>query len=279
MVPPAHAASDASGPPSPTATGTHVWDRVWQYCPGAAEDDARLARELQHPRWGGIVDRLTSTFGSIRGLRTVELGSGRGDVSVLLARCGADVTLLDYSDRALSQARRRFDRLGLRATYARADLTQGLHDYAARFDVAASYGVIEHFRGRMRTRVVRAHHDVLRPGGLAVISVPNAACLPYRLWKAYLDLRGWWPYGMEQPYTRRELTRRAVRAGFVKSETMTMAFGQAVHASWYRRVFARRLDDPGRPSRLDRWMGSTLVLFGWRAPRAQGHATVPAHDA
>ena len=57
-----------------------------------------------------MIDRyLNNAFGRIKGLNTIELGSGRGDLSVLLAERGANVTLLDASDAALEQARERFD--------------------------------------------------------------------------------------------------------------------------------------------------------------------------
>ena len=247
-----------------------LWDRLWRDALPEAKDDALLAREYRSPRWVLVVDRLESAFGSIRGLQTIELGSGRGDISALLAERGAEVTLFDQSVAALDQARRRFDRLGLRARYDCGDVLQALDPWRGRYDVALSLGVIEHFRGDERTRVIRAHYDVLKEGGMAIISVPNAWCLPYRLWKLYLELRRWWPYGMELPYGKRELLRRAKAAGFTQTEAVSVGFWQSLGDHWGRMLGARRPDWGTRKSALDRWMGFVLLFFGRRggAPTA-----------
>ncbi len=194
-------------------TGPAVWDRLWRQRPPDARDATLIARERRSPRWRTIVAKLEAWFGTLAGLRTIELGSGRGDLSALLGQRGARVTLLDTSDRALAQARHRFDRMRLKAEFVQADMLGALDRVREPFDVALSSGVIEHFTSQDRTRAVRAHYDVLRRGGATIISVPHAWCLPYRMWKSYLELRGWWPYGMELPYSTRELSRRAFGAG------------------------------------------------------------------
>ncbi len=244
------------------ATGAGVWDQLWRTHPSDARDDALLDRERRGPRWNMIVKRLEAMFNSVGGLKTVELGSGRGDLSVLLAERGARVTLLDASDMVLAQAGRRFNRLGLTATCEHADLLGKLDAWRGRFDLALSSGVIEHFKGHDRTRAVRAHYDVVRPGGLAMISVPNAWCIPYRVWKLYLELRGWWPYGMEIPYPRRELIHRARKVGFAHTEIQCLGFWQSISSHWARSIFGCQVDWSNRPSRLDPVLGSTLLLFG-----------------
>ena len=118
-----------------------VWDRVWRYRPSDARDDALLEREEASPRWRLVVDRLERTFGSIDGLQTIELGSGRGDLSVLLARRGARVTLLDRSERALEEARKRLVRLGLPARFEQGDLLTRSDSKEGCFEVSLSIGV------------------------------------------------------------------------------------------------------------------------------------------
>lgn len=245
-------------------SASSVWDRVWQHQASDARDDALLVREECSHRWDLIIARLEATFGGIEGLRTIELGSGRGDLSALLAQRGARVSLLDTSDTALDQARRRFERLGLTANYVHADMFAALGTDALPFDVALSSGVIEHFQGHARTRAVRAHYTCIGAGGLVIISVPNAWCVPYRLWKTYLELRGWWPYGLEQPYNTRELVRRAKAVGFSRVEVHTFGFWQSISSHWAQSLLHRNLDWANRPSFLDSTLGSTLLLFGWR---------------
>ncbi len=254
-------------PLGPKSADPPVWDRLWRHHPPAAKDNALLERERRSPRWATIIGHLQTTFGTVSGLRTIELGSGRGDLSALLARRGAHVTLLDASGKGLAQAEQRFVRLGLKARYEHADMLEALEPRQGGFDVALSSGVIEHFKGSDRTRAVEAHLNVLRPGGLAIISVPHALCAQYRLWKFYLELRGWWPYGMEIPYTRRELVRRARGIGFARVETHCTGFWQSVGDHWGRSLLGRGPDWVDKPSRLDNVMGMTLLMFAWRGDR------------
>jgi hypothetical protein len=76
-----------------------------------------------------------------------------------------------------------------------------------------SYGLAEHFLGPRRLTVVTAHLEALRPGGLALIGVPNALAPAYRAWKGLMQRRGTWSLGTEEPYSAGELTRLAREAG------------------------------------------------------------------
>ena len=240
------------------------WERVWRHEPSDAEDDLRLTREAQGRRWGLVVEQLEGAFGSLRGLRTIELGSGRGDLSALLAQRGAQVTLIDQSKAALEQAKRRFNRLGLNARYECADILGPLDTWRDRADVALSLGVVQHFRGDQRTAALKAHRDVLRPGGLAIVGVPHAWCVPYRWWKLYLELRGWWPYGLEIPYSRREIAARARAVGFDQTETRCLGFWQSVGDHWGKLLTGCQPSWVDRPSWLDGLMGAMLLLFARR---------------
>lgn len=257
--------TDMNATSTPTArSGSGVaWERVWRSEPTAARDATLLARERGSKRWALIVERLEATFGSIRGLSAVELGSGRGDLSALLAERGAEVTLVDSCAQALDQARTRFDRLGFTARFEEADFLDPAFARRRRYDISLSSGVIEHFIGDERTRSIRAHQVVLKDHGMAIISVPHAHCPPYRLWKRYLELRGWWPYGVEIPYARRELVRRAREAGFASTEARCTGLLQSIGTHWVQRLFGVRPAWTDGACALDSLMGSTLILFGW----------------
>lgn len=248
-------------PTKSTESVARVWNHLWDHTPSAAKDDWLIERESRSPRWSAVARRLLSRFGTLRGLRTIELGCGRGDLSVLLAREGAEVTLLDVSGKALDQARRRFERLDLPATFVQSDFQQAAPASTVRFHVSLSSGVIEHFEHEDRTRAVEAHLNFLHDRGLAVISVPNARCLPYRLWKLFLEFRGCWPYGVEIPYTRSELRRRTRAAGAVPDEVLGVGFWQSVGDHWMRGVFKKSCDWVEARSVCDHLMGMSLVLF------------------
>jgi predicted SAM-dependent methyltransferase len=52
----------------------------------------------------------------------------------------------------------------------------------AEADICFSVGLIEHFTEEDLPRVVSAHFDVVRPGGLVVISFPTPTCSRSTRW-------------------------------------------------------------------------------------------------
>lgn len=249
---------------NPTTAVVAAWDNLWHHSPGAARDAELLAREERSPRWRTVHSVLSREHTSLHQIHAIELGSGRGDLSALLARHGAQVTLLDTSDRALGQARHRFHRTGFDAEFEPGDLFDEIGRRRSRFDVALSSGVIEHFAGVDRTRALRAHYETLRPGGLAIISVPHARCIPYRLWKGYLELRGCWPYGREIPYSKTEMLRRGHEAGFIDGRAVCLSFWHSLSAHWGRSILGLNIDWTDRSSLLDSMLGLILLYIGRR---------------
>lgn len=156
---------------------------------------------------------MRERFGSFEGLQTVELGSGRGLNAVLYAIRGAVVTLVDSSPLVLEQATELFAAFDTKPETVEADLFALPGDLKGRFDVAMSFGVCEHFLGERRLAAAEAHIDLVRPGGLALLGVPNRHAPAYRLWLATLKRRGTWPLGTEEPFSAAELSALARAAG------------------------------------------------------------------
>jgi SAM-dependent methyltransferase len=69
------------------------------------------------------------------GLRVLELGAGRGGLSLHLARLGAEVTLLDFSHSALAQAEKIFSTEGLSLQTIEADATLPTPAMGGKFDL------------------------------------------------------------------------------------------------------------------------------------------------
>ncbi|WP_299051489.1 class I SAM-dependent methyltransferase [uncultured Nocardioides sp.] len=132
------------------------------------------ALPLPHEAWGaGVLDRLDLP-GDGAGLRVLDAGCGTGrDAAALRDRWpGAELVLLDGSERMLERAR---ERLGDSATYVHADLTRPLPDTVGTVDavmsVAAFHWVGDH-------RALFAHlAAVLRPGGRLVAECGGAGNL------------------------------------------------------------------------------------------------------
>jgi SAM-dependent methyltransferase len=185
------------------------WDAQWRAEP---VDPTAANAEERTPRWRAQERLVHARFGGFGGLRVVELGAGRGLNGLLYARRGASVTLLDESALALAQARRVFAESGARFEPVEADVFALPPRLRGAFDIAMSFGLCEHFLGDRRRAVVAAHLELLRPGGIAFIGVPNRHAPAYRLWMAILKRRGTWPLGTEEPFSAAELARLA-RAG------------------------------------------------------------------
>ena len=201
------------------------WDAQWRVEP---LDPAAPDAEERTPRWRAQERLVLERFGSFEDLQVVELGAGRGLNAFLYARRGARVTLLDVSTLVLSQAEELFGAHDLPVELVEGDvfdLPAGVRD---RFDVSMSFGLCEHFLGDRRRRVVRSHLEVLRPGGVAMIGVPNRFAPAYRLWMGVLKARGSWPLGTEVPFSARELATLARAAGGEPLEAVYGSFAASV---------------------------------------------------
>jgi SAM-dependent methyltransferase len=186
------------------------WEAQWRSEP---LDPGAPAAEEKTPRWAAQERLVRERFGGFDGLRVIELGSGRGLNGLLYARRGAEVTLLDDSSLPLEQAAELFGAAGLAFEALQTDVFDLPDAQLGTFDVAMSFGLCEHFLGERRRRVVAAHLELVRSGGLALVGVPNRHAPVYRLWMATLKRRGTWPLGTEEPFSASELSALARAAG------------------------------------------------------------------
>jgi SAM-dependent methyltransferase len=129
---------------------------------------------------------------------------------------GAAVHGVDISEPTVRQARAAFPGAALRA--AAADV-RSLPFRDASFDAVYSMGTIEHFHDP--ETAVGEIHRVLRPGGRAIVGVPNRWDPFLRpLLAAGLQALRLYGYGYERSFSRRALRRMLENAGFdVVAET------------------------------------------------------------
>jgi 2-polyprenyl-3-methyl-5-hydroxy-6-metoxy-1,4-benzoquinol methylase len=185
------------------------WDAVWESQP----DDGDPAAEERGLRWRVQEELARERFGSLEGLRVVEIGAGRATNALLYARRGARATVLDRSPVALEQAQRRFSAYGLEVEAVLADVFELPPELLGTFDVSMSFGLCEHFLGERRQGVVGAHLDLVRSGGLAMVNVPNRYSPFYRAWMGLAKRRGTWTLGTEVPFSAREMSDLARACG------------------------------------------------------------------
>lgn len=185
-----------------------IWDKIWQTTDFDLNQDKKKLRDEENTvRWKKIEKVVKKNFRTFKNLEVIELGCGLGDISLIMKLKKANVTLVDYSQDALDKAKIRFKAHNVMAKFIQADIFDLPKELNNKFDLAMSFGVAEHFKGVQRKKVIKGHQIVLCNNGLTMISVPNKYCLPYRLWKRKMQKNNTWNYGLEIPYTRKELLK------------------------------------------------------------------------
>jgi len=148
--------------------------------------------------------------------KILEAGCGTGKMSLILANRGCSTILIDTSFEALIMARNYFKRCNLmeKAYFVRADIKSPPFKDSS-FDAVFNEGVIEHFDGNERQFVISELANLLKIDGLLAVVVPNKLNIPYILTKKYQEKKGIWSFGIEIPYTPKELYQRIEKEGLI----------------------------------------------------------------
>ncbi|MDD5628355.1 MAG: class I SAM-dependent methyltransferase [Elusimicrobia bacterium] len=141
----------------PTRQGYDLWAEVY-------DTDGNPLTAMEEP----VVDRL---LGPVRGLRVADVGCGTGRHALRLARRGARVTGLDFSQGMLAKARAKPGAAGVR--FVRHDLARPLPLRSGSCDRVVCSLVLEHIKDL--GRLFRELKRVCRPGGLIVVSAMHPA--------------------------------------------------------------------------------------------------------
>lgn len=207
------------------------WERFW--AGGRSVEDI-------YPT-GGRIQEALSEFFDPRGKWVLEVGAGTGRDSLELARAGAQVVTLDYSENAVRIVRGIADSEQVNLHPVRADaFAMPFSD--ATFDLVFHQGLMEHFRDPLA--LLRENARVLKPGGLLLVDVPQKYHL-YTLVKHMLMWLGRWFAGWETEYTIGQLVELVREAGLRPVH---------VYGDWMR------------PSFFYRALRTLLLSFGVRLP-------------
>jgi SAM-dependent methyltransferase len=79
-------------------------------------------------------------------------------------------------------------------------------------DIVFSVGLVEHFNPAQTREAVLAHFNLLKPGGVAIITFPTPTAL-YRLARRLIEMAGMWKFPDERPLRPREVIDAIVQRG------------------------------------------------------------------
>lgn len=255
-----------------------LWKRIYTKQPHSAEEDWHSLKKLEASVvWQRMEKVIKSRFPSFEKLRVVEVGSGRGEVSALFALRGSEVTLLDYTQAALDKAKLFYGTLAersnrpLKVNYLLADVLNLPNELIGSFDVAMSFGLSEHFTDAERRALIENHVRLTGSGGISFNSVPNARCIPYRIFKFFAELLGAWSVGEEFPFTRSELRnlaeaqRRSISKDFFIGSSFWESFKflnpllPLYYYTGIRPKIRTKKVPPQRGTGLDEYLGYALI--------------------
>lgn len=250
------------------------WNSFWSKYAFTDKQDRQIIRqELHSVRWRKIEKEILNRFGSFKGLKVVEIGSGRGEISALMALNGANVTLIDNSRTALEKAQDLFTNLGHTPKLIMADIMHLPGELLNSFDVSMSFGLAEHFDYPRRESVIKLHAGLLNPRGVSFIAVPNRSCLPYRFFMKLSDILGYPDEAIEIPFTRLELQKVAIAVGFkshkivgsslIRDTVYFLCTRYISHLSKWKLIIDTTVFEI--PLVFDDYFGYSLVLIGTKS--------------
>ncbi len=156
------------------------------------EDVAEDVRKHHFPSWIRPLFHHTK-----EGETLLELGSGTGVLSAILAFYERRARLMDFSTENMAFAKEVFGGLGLDGVFYEQDIRNdwGIKDNEV--DHVFSSGFLEHFSDEDIVRILKKSLAVSRCGIMSL--VPNARSIAYLAGKARLEKAGRWRYGREVP--------------------------------------------------------------------------------
>lgn len=195
---------------------------------------------------------------------TLDMGSGRGELSAVMARAGKKATLLDWSEKNLQFSRALFQELGIHGEYYQADMTKPLPFVNNQFDAVYSCGVFEYFTDEQIIKILAEAFRLAKKR--VIILVPNAWSLPYRFGKWYLESTQQWVWGGERPFRSLKPHFRATSRGNMKEFSVgtrhALSFLSMPGGALMRKALISlfRLKDHPQPSFLNQ--GYLLITVG-----------------
>ena len=152
------------------------WDGFWD----GTSLPMEIKRIRRNPRINAQLDVFERFFPKDRNLSILEIGGAPGQYLAYMAKhFSYRIHALDYSSIGCEKTRENFKLLNLNGPiYQRDLLSDDISDLPG-FDIVYSLGFIEHFADP--ASIVEKHVNLLKPGGILLIGVPNFLGMNYWL--------------------------------------------------------------------------------------------------
>lgn len=177
----------------------NVWEEYWK---GPEHQPRVVHKEL--------LSQIEKNLGSLTDKIILEVGGGMGGDSIELAKKGAKVVIVDFSDEALSLVRSESKSENIYLETKKED-AENLSFPDETFDCVFHQGLLEHFESPQR--LLDEQYRVLKKGGIIVIDVPQRYTT-YTLKKHWQMMRGKWFAGWEKEFSIGELEKIVKENGF-----------------------------------------------------------------
>lgn len=185
------------------------WDKYWNFADNYPRIDKIRCSVVHY-----VYQKLMRGVKFNTNPRILELGSGTGLATLqLLKQHGGVGCLVDKSQNAMAVSRNIYADLGVKNSVYRI-LGDALQiKFPAEFDLVHSAGLIEHFTGGDRLKIIEAHTKPLKPGGYLLLVFPVNNVF-YWLQREFLWLVGRWKATDDYLWNPREMHNTLDLHGF-----------------------------------------------------------------
>lgn len=209
-------------------------ERAKYYEPDEQAGEGRASRIGMYQN--RLADRLQKAVGGGSGKRVLDIGCGQGVFLELMRERGFDTFGIELGEESARVAR---DERGLNVVTGDLFTLQAENES---FDAVVMSHLIEHVDDPIA--VLTRVRDLLRPGGVAMISLPNYRCIERRIFGA-----NWYPWCLPvhlYHFDKRSISQAAEMAGLKANKVTYLPFFFLVQSLRY--ALGRGAQTAGAPS-------------------------------
>lgn len=160
-----------------------------------------------------IINTISRMFnGNLKGIKILETGCGKGLDSIALAKMGADVTVVDFSESALEELQRVCSEESITIKIKQDDL-RNVEFKDNSFDCIFHSGVLEHFEENDQIYILQNQRHWLKENGFLFVEVPQRYNL-YTIYKKTLMFLHRWAPGWEMEYSVKTFKKIIKKSNF-----------------------------------------------------------------